>query len=191
MAEAEYEGQKALYVIIPDHVVQLVAWGYFKDNKTRSWFLAHFRRLKQATPSNTALDSIMRKLRTTTQSPTGKFGFHVTPFYGPLPMIANWTDNCEEFWTREFRANLQYTQRMLGNDPELLEVSKEFIVKVVPRLLRPLQTGGRNIKPSLCHGDLWDKNIEWDDDTKKFVIFDSCPFYGHHEIDLRHEGPSL
>lgn len=59
------------------------------------------------------------------------------------------------------------------------------IEKVVPRLLRPLQTGGRTIKPSLCHGDLWDGNIQMDIDTQKRVVFDPCPFYGHHEMDLQ------
>ncbi len=37
---------------------------------------------------------------------------------------------------------------MRGEDPELQAVAEAFIDKVVPRLLRPLQTGGRTIKPS-------------------------------------------
>ena len=74
-------------------------------------------------------------------------------------MVVDWTDNWEVFWTREFRSGLEYAQRMRGEDPELQAVAEEFIDKVVPRLLRPLQTDGRTIKPSLCHGDLWDGNI--------------------------------
>lgn len=100
-------------------------------------------------------------------------------------MIVDWTDNWEEFWTRDFRSALEYAERMRGNDPEFVEVAEEFIDKVVPRLLRPLQTGGRNIKPTLCHGDLWDGNIQIDMDTEKPVLFDPCPFYGHNEMDLQ------
>jgi len=113
------------------------------------------------------------------------FGFHVTPFYGPPPMIVDWTINWEHFWTREFRSGLTYAQKMRGRNPELVQVADEFIAKVVPRLLRPLQTGGRNIKPSLCHGDLWDGNIRTDVKTQLPVVFDPCAFYGHHEMDLQ------
>lgn len=96
-------------------------------------------------------------------------------------MINSWTDNWEEYFTRQFRANLEYAQRERGEDLELQEVAGDFIQKVIPRLLRPLQTGGRSIKPTLCHGDLWDGNIQIDAETKQPIMFDSCCFYGHNE----------
>ncbi|RYO87205.1 hypothetical protein DL766_004679 [Monosporascus sp. MC13-8B] len=65
-------------------------------------------------------------------------------------MINDWTDNWEEYFTRLFRANLTYAQQERGKDPELEELAEQFIQKVIPRLLRPLQTGGRSIKPTLC-----------------------------------------
>jgi fructosamine-3-kinase len=185
MAEAEYEGQKAISAVIPGHAVEPIAWGYYEGDQTKSWFLTHFRDLLARTPHLSPLLSIIKKMHQESVSPTGKFGFHVTPFYGPPPMIVDWTDNWEEFWTREFRSGLVYAQRMRGEDPELQEIADEFIDKVVPRLLRPLQTGGRNIKPSLCHGDLWDGNIQLDRDTMEPMLFDPCPFYGHAEMDLQ------
>ncbi|RYP41918.1 hypothetical protein DL767_000655 [Monosporascus sp. MG133] len=100
-------------------------------------------------------------------------------------MINDWTDNWEEYFTRLFRANLTYAQQERGKDSELEEVAEQFIQKVIPRLLRPLQTGGRTIKPTLCHGDLWDGNIQIDVETKQPILFDSCCFYGHNEMDLQ------
>jgi fructosamine-3-kinase len=185
MAEAEYEGQKTISSVIPNHAVEPVAWGYYKGDQSKAWFLTHFRCLRDEKPLPSELLPIVRKLHLDSVSPTGKFGFHVTPFYGPPPMTVDWTDNWEEFWTREFRSGLEYAQRMRGDDAELRDVSEEFIDKVVPRLLRPLQTGGRSIKPSLCHGDLWDGNIQLDQTTNKPTTFDPCPFYGHHEMDLQ------
>lgn len=195
MAEAEYEGQKAMSAIIPENAVKPIAWGY-QVGKTKSWFLTRFRDLRATAPGTLAnpenvkemhsdLLNIVMKMHQQSLSPTGKFGFHVTPYYGPPRMIVDWTDNWEEFWTREFRSGLKYVQRMRGEDPQLLKVAEEFIEKAVPRLLRPLQTGGRNIKPSLCHGDLWDGNIQTDCDTGERVLFDPCPFYGHNEMDLQ------
>ena len=185
MAEAEYEGQKAISSVIPANAVAPVAWGYFEGDKTKSWFMTRFRNLRARTPQLDVFLPIILKLHQDSVSPTGMFGFHVTPFYGPPPMIVDWTDNWEEFWTREFRAGIRYAQDNRGENPELVEVAEEFIEKVVPRLLRPLQTGGRNIKPSLCHGDLWDGNIQQDLDSRQPVIFDPCPFYGHQEMDLQ------
>lgn len=171
--------------VIPDNATEPIAWGYFEGDKTKSWFLTHYRDLRARTLSGLPLLSIVRKMHQESQSPTGKFGFHVTPYYGPPPMVVDWTDDWETFWTREFRSGVEYVQRMCGKDPELVELTEEFVDKVVPRLLRPLQTGGRDIKPSLCHGDLWDGNIQIDVDTNQPVLFDPCPFYGHHEMDLQ------
>jgi fructosamine-3-kinase len=185
MALAEYEGQKAIADVIPDHAVMPLAWGYFNDDKTKSWFLTRFRHLRDRTPQLENFLPVVRRLHEDSVSPTGMFGFHVTPFYGPPPMIVDWTSNWEHFWTREFRSGLTYAQKMRGDNPELVQVADEFIAKVVPRLLRPLQTGGRNIKPSLCHGDLWDGNIQTDAKTQLPVVFDPCAFYGHHEMDLQ------
>lgn len=186
MSEAEYEGQKAISALIPNNTVIPVAWGYFEQDMTKSWFLAHYRNLKKVKPQIPPLVDIVKKMHDQSRSPTGKFGFHVTPYYGPPPMKVDWTDNWEEFWTRDFKSALKYLQgKPYGNDPELMEIAEEFINKVVPRLLRPLQTGGRDIKPTLCHGDLWDGNIQFDQDTKEPILFDPCPFYGHHEMDFQ------
>lgn len=96
-------------------------------------------------------------------------------------MMNGWTDTWEEFFTRELWSNLGYAQANRGRDRELTDLADEFTQKVIPRLLRPLQTGGRNIKPTLCHGDLWDGNIQIDEDTKQPILFDACCFYGHNE----------
>ncbi|OAA81750.1 Fructosamine/Ketosamine-3-kinase [Akanthomyces lecanii RCEF 1005] len=185
MAEAEYEGQKAIASVIPDNAVVPVAWGYFSDTKAKAWFMAEFSNLRARAPPLEQFLPIVKQMHQKSVSPTGKFGFHVTPFYGPPPMVVDWTDNWEKFWVREFRSGLKYVESMRGHDAELLEIADQFIEKVAARLLRPLQTGGRNIKPSLCHGDLWDGNIQFNVDTQQPVIFDPCSFYGHHEMDFQ------
>lgn len=57
------------------------------------------------------------------------------------------------------------------------------IGKVVPRLLLPLQSDGRVLKPSLVHGDCWDGNTTMDTCTGEALVFDVCSFYGHNEYD--------
>ncbi|KAK0726770.1 Fructosamine kinase-domain-containing protein [Lasiosphaeria miniovina] len=184
-ARGEFEGAKAIAAVIPDNTIAPIAWGYFAGDRTKTWYLTEFRHLSEATPPFDQLLAIVLKLHRGSASPNGRFGFHVTPFQGAPPMVVDWSDNWEEFWTRDFRAALAYLERVHGANAELEEVAEEFIGTVVPRLLRPLQTGGRDIKPSLCHGDLFDGNIQIDLDSGNPVIFDPCPFYGHAEMDLQ------
>lgn len=68
-------------------------------------------------------------------------------------------------------------------DGEFEELKKEVMDKVVPRLLRPLETGGRSITPCLVHGDLWDGNASVDVDTGRPIIFDGAPLYAHNECE--------
>lgn len=60
----------------------------------------------------------------------------------------------EEYSARQFRSDVSFVQSVYGEDAELADLTETFIPKVVAWLLGPLQTGGRNIKPTLCHGDL-------------------------------------
>jgi len=71
-----------------------------------------------------------------------------------------------------------------GPDPELDKLVPVILDKVIPRLLRPLQTEGRIVKPSLVHGDLWYANTGIDADTDKPLVFDACCFYAHNECKL-------
>lgn len=150
MSRAEYEGQKALATYIPHNVSHPVAWGYFENDTSKSFFITRFRHLCESSLPTLQLLSMLKQLHQSSVSPTGMFGFHVTTYYGPPPMINDWIDNWEEFFTRLFRANLVYVQEKRGWDAELNEIADRFIRKVIPRLLRPLQTGNRSIKPTLC-----------------------------------------
>lgn len=69
----------------------------------------------------------------------------------------------------------------MEKDDELYKVGEEFFQKVFTRLLRPLQTGGRGIKPTLCFGDLWDANVQVEANTDFPILCDPCCFYGHNE----------
>ncbi|ORY66172.1 uncharacterized protein BCR38DRAFT_465139 [Pseudomassariella vexata] len=62
---------------------------------------------------------------------------------------------------------------------------KQLIDKVVPRLLGALESEGRSITPTLCHGDLWEGNVATNMETGKIIIFDpnEC-MYAHNEIEF-------
>lgn len=184
MAHGEFESQTALSNHIPDNVEPPIAWGTYENDPSTSFFITRFRHLLEELPPISELLTIVKRLHQTSKSPTGKFGFHITTFFGPSPMDNEWTDSWEVYYDREFRDAVDYVQARLGegnHDDELTEIAAQMTEKVIPRLLRPLQTGGRSITPTLCHGDLWDSNVQLDAMTNRPVTFDPCCFYGHNE----------
>lgn len=70
-----------------------------------------------------------------------------------------------------------------GPDPEFDMLVPALFDKVIPRLLRPLESEGRSVKPSLVHGDLWYANSGIDVVTDESLVFDACSFYAHNECE--------
>lgn len=77
----------------------------------------------------------------------------------------------------------EFEQEMHGHNEEMRDMHQIVLDKVVPRLLRPLETGGREIKPTIMHGDIWDGNTSVDATTKMPVIFDASGLYAHNECE--------
>ena len=116
-------------------------------------------------------------------SPTGKFGFHVATCHAKIIQAVDmWDDS----WCAVFRSHLGHIIDLASpvlQWPEFDIVSNLVLEKVVPRLLLPLQSDGRVLKPSLIHGDCWDGNTAMDMKIGEAFIFDVCSFYGHNEYD--------
>ena len=96
-------------------------------------------------------------------------------------------DSWEESWCVLYTKHLGHFMELakpLLKWPQFEAVCKLTLEKVVPRLLLPLQSNGRILKPCLVHGDCWDGNTAMDLKTREAVIFDVCSFYGHNEYDI-------
>lgn len=181
MALGEYESQKELQKYLPDNVIVPIAQGQCQLDSSASFFLARFRDLDEKVAQPSQLVEVLERLHRLSTSPNGKFGFHVATFNGWAPLVNEWCDTWEEYFTRQFRSDIAWMSSIRSPDADFDVVVKEFFDKVVPRLLRPLQTGGRNIKPTLVHGDVWPGNIQIDMAEQRVVLFDSCCCYGHNE----------
>ncbi|KAI1300889.1 Fructosamine kinase-domain-containing protein [Xylaria venustula] len=184
MARGEFESQNELRKYLPDNAASPLAYGTFGLDPSSSFFLTTFRDLVEDIVDPLPLAKVLSTLHKNSLSPTGKFGFHVTTFNGKVPLINDWCDTWEECFGRQLRADIQWLHSVRGPDPEFDEVAEQFFEKVIPRLLRPLQSGGRNIKPTLVHGDVWPGNVQLDRITRHVILYDSCCLYGHNELDL-------
>ena len=163
-----------------------IAYGTLDLDPSSSFFLTAYLNLSKEVPGPAQLAEVLKKLHGESASPTGKFGFHVPTFNGVVPLVNDWCDTWEEYFARQLRADIEWEHSIRGPDPEFDATADEFFEKVIPRLLRPLQTGGRSIEPVLVHGDLWPGNVQIDGATQRIVLFDSCCCYGHNEREYTH-----
>ena len=117
-------------------------------------------------------------------SPTGKFGFHMKTMTGPIPMrVDQWSESWEELFSNLLGHLLDLDGEKNEPWPEFEHIKDLTRLRVIPRLLRPLQSHGRSIKPCLIHGNLWDGNTATDAGTGQPFIFDPVSFYAHNEYE--------
>lgn len=125
----------------------------------------------------------LAELHQKSKSPTGKFGFHFATCHAK---IAQKVDSWESSWCKLFSNHLGHVMELakpILDWPDFDVVCRLTLEKVVPRLLLPLQSEGRVLKPCLVHGDCWDENTAMDIRTGEAFVFDVCSFYGHNEYD--------
>lgn len=182
IARGEFESTRRLREAIPHNVPLPVGYGLCADDASRSFFVAEFRDMRDELPGTTDLVEVVAKIHQKA-SPSGKFGYPCTTFQGKHAVDNAWCDSWEEWFTRATRDTMAAELAVHGPDGELEELSGEVLSKVIPRLIRPLETGGQSIKPVLVHGDLWHGNISIDNETKRPVLYDPCCFYGHYACE--------
>ena len=186
MLQGEYESMLLINRFVPEFSPKPLDWGKCADSDCH-FLLFEFHALQKGpvaiprfTNAAAHLHKRSRAAHPKQQLPK-RFGFHITTFNGTLAQDNTWTDNWEEFYVRGMRRMLQLEEEAGGPCEELKQLSEPFFAKVIPRLLRPLETGGRRIDPVLLHGDLWMGNVATQDATGEPLMFDSSAFWGHHE----------
>lgn len=148
------------------------------------FFLCNYVPIDHRRPDPVRLAQRISELHRTSVSPTGQFGFHVTPYDGKLPLKVEWDSSWVSFYTKLLRSVYELDIQVNGSWKEFDDAMETIFEQVIPRLLGPLEQDGRSVKPCLIHGDLWEKNMGTDPRTEEIYIFDSCAYYAHHEMAL-------
>lgn len=184
IASGEFTAMSTIYKLNPDLVPRPLAWGSYDNIPNVYFLLCEFRNMTDELPDIDKFVSQIAEFHRGGASPDGRYGFSDATYHGNIAIDHGWSVSWEEYFTRTTRALLDLEQEVQGPNEELLNLSADFFDKVVPRLLRPLQTGGRSITPCLIHGDLWHGNVSTDKDTNEPIIFDAASFYAHNECKL-------
>ena len=181
-----FESEKLFHEYEPQHVPRPIAFGNYKSNPNVCFFLAEFHDMVETLPDVVEFVSIVAGYhkKSSGKSPNGKWGFHTET---GLPFVQHdneYQDTWEALFTNMMRKMLEAEERVHGPNEELQKLKDDLFEKVIPRLLRPMETAGRSISPCLIHTDLWPGNILPDVNTGRLMIYDSRAMWGHNECDL-------
>jgi fructosamine-3-kinase len=113
----------------------------------------------------------------------------VTTCHGTLPQYVGWESSWEVMFSKIVSRAMDLDHEKHGNWPEFNAVRRLLFEHVIPRLLRPLQSEGRSIKPCLIHGDIWDENCADDMNTGEPFAFDAGSIYAHNEYEIGYWRP--
>ena len=185
MFSGEFLSMRTIQKVLPEFVPEPIAWGTYASDADIHFFLCSFHdMITDELPKMKPFCANIAALHRNSTSPTGKFGFSVCTFYGNFPQDNTWTDTWEEFFVQNITRMFELEEEAKGVSLELGRLKKPLYEKVIPRLLKPLETGGRSIKPVLIYGDLWYGNYATDRATNKRLVYDTCCFYAHNECML-------
>lgn len=186
MMQGSYESEKIFHHYAPDYVPEPISWGFYAADPDMYFYLSGFHDMVDQVPAPNVLVPIIAHVHKASmgQSPHGAYGFHVTTHLANIPNDNTWQTSWEAWFQQAMRRMFDVEEKAHGKDPKLESLKNALHEKVIPRLLRPLETGGRYIKPCLVHSDIWPGNVMLDSDTYKMIIFDSCAHWAHNESDL-------
>ncbi|KAJ5781043.1 hypothetical protein N7457_006203 [Penicillium paradoxum] len=188
MTRSEYSSMSTMHNVVPEFVPRPIACGSYRTIPDTHFLLCEFREMTDDMPDPRKFAALLSRLHQSSVSPTGKFGFHITTYAGNLPQYVAWEDSWEIFFSKSMKQALDLEIERKGPSEELDRLSRSLFERVIPRLLRPLESNGRTVKPSLVHGDLWYANAGIDVDNGQTLVFDACSFFAHNECEFTYKG---
>ena len=183
--EGEFNAMMEIYKTLPSLVPKPITWGMFRLPTVDTYFLlCDFIDMDNRLPDPARLCSRITELHRKSVSPTGKFGFHIPTCHGKFKQFLEWDGNWASFFGKMLADALRLDNETNEHWPELDSVAERTLLRVIPRLLGALQTEGREIKPCLIHGDLWEGNIGIAYEDNQIKIFDAGAYYAHNEMEV-------
>jgi protein-ribulosamine 3-kinase len=184
MMEGEFHSLSTIRSLMPDFAPQVYGWGECKGTPGTYFLIMDFLDLIDEIPDPATLATLVSDMHKKGDSPTGMFGFDKPTCHGKIIQPNTWDSNWCRYFTRLLTVFYDADMEVHGSIPGFEEAFATLKEDVIPRLLGPLQTSGRVLKPSLVHGDLWHGNVGTSVETGEPVVYDASCSYAHHEYEL-------
>lgn len=170
MFEAEAEG---LRVMASSETIKVPEPLCFGENSMQSYIVMEFLEMQGRADQSVLGEQLAAMHRVTTE----QFGWQINNTIGATFQPNEYRDNWLEFWSEQ-RLGFQLQLAAKNGYGGKLQFLGEKLLLEMPKLFT-----GREIKPSMLHGDLWGGNVAGLNDGAP-VIFDPAFYYGDREADL-------
>ncbi|KAK8035553.1 hypothetical protein PG993_010548 [Apiospora rasikravindrae] len=188
MLRGEYESSKIIYSIMDDFLPKPYGFGKYKAKNPPTYFyLSEFVDMDVFTaPDPADFTRRLAQLQKLSEPPTGRFGFAVPTCDGQVAHTVDWDSSWADFYRRLLLGVCEKDLETNGPWPEMELATKQVAEVVIPRLLGMLQENGRELKPCIIHGDLWEGNMGINLKTGDSILFDAGSYFAHNEMELGH-----
>lgn len=178
---SEMASMKLISDTVPGFTPLPIAAGTYASEPNLHFYIQSYEDMSEEIPEPEQLCAKLAELHLKALSPTGKSGFPVDTISGALLQPQGWFSSWEQCFSSIIDRQFQSDEDVHGVSREMRELHTVMLEKVIPRLLRPLETDGRSIKPCFVHGDLWDGNASVNMANDQAIVFDALGLYGHNE----------
>lgn len=107
-----------------------------------------------------------------------------TAFQGNISNYNQWCSTWGKYFSRNLCYMIDLERTIHGSDPEMDALYSDIMTKVVPWLLRPLESGGNKIILVLLHGDMCHGNVSVDNESDEPILYDTGSFFEHNEYEV-------
>ncbi len=170
MFEAEALG---LQEIASSHTLKVPKSVCFGEDRAQSYIVLEY--LDMAGQADQRL--LGEQLAAMHQKTAERFGWEINNTIGATFQPNDWMDNWLRFWSEQRLGFQLQLAAQNGYGGELQSLGEKLLIEM------PALFTGREIKPSMLHGDLWGGNVAGLKDGTP-VIFDPAFYYGDREADL-------
>ena len=186
MAQGEFYSASAIDALVPGLVPKPAGWGEYRDYSSQVYFfVGDFHDMDlSAAPEPAHFTSQIAEFHRRGTSPNGMFGFPVPTVCGKMERTVTWEKSWAKSFTHQLQDVIRYDNETNGAWPEYDAACKQLIDVAIPRLLGVLQSDGREITPTLIHGDLWEQNVGIDMESSETILFDPGSTYAHNEMEF-------
>lgn len=131
---------KAMYNTLPEFVPESIDCGSYASNPNIHFFICELVNMTDDIPEIQQFVPLHAELHTRGISSNGKYGFKVHTYKGAIPQYMKWHDTWEEAFHHSMKWVVYTEEKLQGPDEKMQELFRGLFEKVIPRLLRQLET---------------------------------------------------
>ena len=152
MLKVEFESAKEIYKLMPGLIPKPYGYGRYQTMDPVTYFyLSEFADMDTTTaPEPVEFASNLAELHKKSQSPTGKFGFHIVTCDSKMPHTVDWEESWAIFFGKLLRGVCKFDLETNGPWPEIERATEQLITKVVPRLFGNTNTKASQLNHVFC-----------------------------------------